>query len=92
MRLPGKLIKEIWTRDKNTCQDCGAEWKDEVNRPFWIHHIKPKAQGGANDQSNLKLLCYPCTIKYHPKIDNLYKRNVRVIRETCLGTVYERCY
>lgn len=92
MRLPGKLIKEIHERDRNRCVDCGADKLDKTKQPFWIHHIKPKAEGGTDDPANLKLLCFDCTLKYHPKIANLLKKNFRCISSDFLGTYYERCY
>nr|WP_246171148.1 HNH endonuclease signature motif containing protein [Pandoraea eparura] len=51
-------------RDKYLCQQC---WRDGVltpvgDKPYsaWVDHIKPKAEGGTDDDDNLETLCRSC--------------------------------
>ena len=48
------LKKIIWRRDKGQCQNCGSSYAVEVD------HILPKAKGGEDNVSNLRLLCRSC--------------------------------
>lgn len=48
------LKKYIWRRDKGQCQNCGSSFALEVD------HIVPKAKGGEDNVSNLRLLCRSC--------------------------------
>lgn len=45
----------IFARDGYICRHCGA-----TQPPLQIDHIIPLAWGGANDPSNLQVLCKPC--------------------------------
>jgi 5-methylcytosine-specific restriction endonuclease McrA len=60
--------KAIKARDKDTCQICGVSIGrlgrdtcpfDELKQGQ-IDHIFPRARGGQNDQTNLRLLCVLC--------------------------------
>lgn len=53
-----KLRKLILARDKYLCQACLA--KGRVAQGNQVDHITPKAKGGTNDPSNLRVLCEPC--------------------------------
>lgn len=54
-----ELIRaRILKRDNGLCQDHLA---DGVAKPAsCVDHIKPKAQGGTDDDSNLQSLCWSC--------------------------------
>jgi 5-methylcytosine-specific restriction protein A len=45
--------KRILDRDKHNCRLC-------PNRATTVDHIKPKAEGGTDDDDNLASLCWPC--------------------------------
>lgn len=45
-------------RDKGVCQPC---WKLGRATPgHAVDHIKPKAEGGTDDEANLQLICRAC--------------------------------
>lgn len=50
-----RLKAQIHKRDEWTCQCCGR-----VTMDLELDHIKNKAQGGTDDESNLQSLCPPC--------------------------------
>ena len=53
-----QLRLTILERDKYLCIAC--ERIGKVTIANTVDHIKPKAQGGADDASNLQALCRPC--------------------------------
>ena len=53
-----KLRKRILARDKHLCQECKR--KGRVKTGNHCDHIKPKAKGGTDDESNLEILCADC--------------------------------
>ncbi|HEY8278906.1 MAG TPA: HNH endonuclease signature motif containing protein, partial [Bdellovibrionota bacterium] len=48
------LHRQIWERDQSRCTNCGSTYALEVD------HILPKAKGGSDDATNLRLLCRSC--------------------------------
>ena len=48
----------ILTRDKHLCQNCLRNRRAVAART--VDHIKAKAHGGTDDDSNLESLCWPC--------------------------------
>lgn len=48
---------EVFKRDSFTCQYCGASAPDAL---LVVDHIKPVAEGGSNDITNLIVACQPC--------------------------------
>ena len=65
-RLSQNIREKILKRDNYTCQNCG-------NRPdksdLEIDHIIPVAIGGANNMSNLQVLCKSCNGKKSDKLE-----------------------
>lgn len=53
-----KTRKQVIQRDKGLCQRCLTAGK--VTAGNECDHIIPKARGGSDDLSNLRLLCRPC--------------------------------
>ena len=53
-----KLRKRILARDKYLCQQCKRNGR--ITAGNQCDHIKPKAQGGTDDEQNLETLCRPC--------------------------------
>lgn len=53
-----KLRLRILARDKHLCQACKR--KGRVTAANHVDHVKPKAQGGTDDEGNLQSLCAPC--------------------------------
>lgn len=47
----------IMKRDKFKCLKCGKSQEDEQ---LEVDHIKPKADGGTNEDENLQTLCFTC--------------------------------
>src|SRR5688572_16478940 len=48
----------ILARDKHLCQPCRR--KGRLTAATEVNHVKPKAQGGTDDVSNLESTCSPC--------------------------------
>lgn len=48
---------EVFKRDNFTCQYCGREAPDVI---LELDHIKPLAEGGSNDITNLITSCFDC--------------------------------
>lgn len=48
----------ILKRDDSLCQNCLRTGRAVEART--VDHIKPKAHGGTDDDSNLEALCWPC--------------------------------
>ena len=48
--------KNVYIRDKYTCQYCGAQSK------LSIDHVMPKTRGGKNNFENCVACCIPCNI------------------------------
>lgn len=62
-----RCVREVWIRDKYTCQDCGLNQNDNKNISFHIHHIKSFAKYPhlRTETKNLILLCPQCHNKRH---------------------------
>lgn len=67
-----KLRATILDRDNHLCQACLRNGRPVPGNQ--VDHIKPKAKGGTDDESNLEVLCRPCHDKksmrdrgYRPK-------------------------
>jgi 5-methylcytosine-specific restriction endonuclease McrA len=57
--------KEIFMRDRHTCQYCGEKRKD-----LTLDHVVPRRQGGKQTWENIVSACIPCNHKkagYTPK-------------------------
>jgi 5-methylcytosine-specific restriction endonuclease McrA len=61
-----KAKRRVERRDGARCAFCGAEGY------LTVDHVVPRDCGGASDDGNLQLLCYPC---------NQWKSNRPVSRE-----------
>lgn len=48
----------ILHRDKHLCQECMRTGRAKAAAT--VDHIKPKSQGGTDDDGNLQALCWPC--------------------------------
>ena len=55
-----RRVKEVWRRDKGTCQNCGLRYQDALDedKPFDVHHIDGDPRNDA--LVNLELLCHRC--------------------------------
>ncbi|MDA0769230.1 MAG: hypothetical protein BZY79_01745 [SAR202 cluster bacterium Casp-Chloro-G4] len=56
-----KFRREIFKRDKWTCQSCGTRHWPKFRGILEADHITPLADGGAEfDEANVQTLCKPC--------------------------------
>ena len=60
-RLPRREVRfsrfNIYTRDRNTCQYCGSQFRrSELN----LDHVVPRSQGGASRWENVVCSCHVC--------------------------------
>jgi 5-methylcytosine-specific restriction endonuclease McrA len=63
-RIPKQEVKltrkNVYLRDKNTCQYCGRVFKDsELN----LDHVVPRRLGGATTWTNIVCSCIGCNLK-----------------------------
>jgi hypothetical protein len=58
--IPLGIRYQVLTRDKSTCQCCGAKASDGVQ--LHVDHIKPVSRGGTNIFENLQTLCKDCNL------------------------------
>lgn len=65
VRIPKWARRAIFHRDKGECRECKRSLAMVINRleTERYDHIIPLAQFGANDVTNLQLLCEPCNLK-----------------------------
>jgi hypothetical protein len=69
-----KMLRfEVFKRDSFKCQYCGAEAPTVL---LHVDHIKPVAEGGTNDLTNLITACMPC---------NLGKRDIPLDEHTAVN-------
>jgi len=68
--------RNIYMRDKNTCQYCGKVVKPSL---LTIDHVIPKSQGGRNSWKNLVCACYPCNSKKGAKTPK--EAHVRLLKK-----------
>ncbi|WP_448601928.1 HNH endonuclease [Thermoleptolyngbya sp.] len=57
IRIPSEVRRYVMERDRHQCNHCGA---GSEQAELTVDHIIPLAQGGANDLSNLQVLCRRC--------------------------------
>ena len=73
-RLPKREVsfsrKNIFERDKYTCQYCGKKPKDKKSAIKWMEknvlnldHVIPRSRGGKTTWSNIVSACYGCNTK-----------------------------
>lgn len=56
--IPVVLRLAVRTRDNNACRYCGRRGEQ-------VHHINYRSEGGADDETNLILLCHGCHTRVH---------------------------
>ncbi|MGB2762747.1 MAG: HNH endonuclease [Minisyncoccales bacterium] len=61
-RIPDRVKREVWRRDKGRCAECGSREKLEYD------HIIPISKGGSSTVRNIELLCENCNRKKSSKI------------------------
>ena len=52
--------RNIFERDKNTCQYCAKQFK---KTELTLDHVLPRSAGGRSTWENLVLACVPCNVK-----------------------------
>jgi len=60
-RIPPRLRKAVYERDKYTCQDCGRQGEPgRTSGSIQAYHVVPVREGGEHAVSNLVTVCYDC--------------------------------
>lgn len=72
------LVKQVWSRDNATCQNCGKHHNEAANRgTFHIHHIISfQIRENRSELSNLILLCDKCHRWVH-STKNINKKYIK---------------
>ena len=66
--IPMDVQRAVYRRDDNTCCLCDwtpSQWSPNDPRILELHHLKHHADGGANTEDNLKVLCSRCHDDVH---------------------------
>jgi 5-methylcytosine-specific restriction protein A len=72
-----KTRKRVLERDSGLCQACAR--KDRVALGREVHHKKPRAQGGSDEDSNLETLCHECHLEADATVQGRKrKRKMRI--------------
>lgn len=64
--LPRRTLRKIYDRDGGKCTKCGAKVARYGHSVYpgklsaAVDHIFPRARGGQNEETNLRLLCICC--------------------------------
>jgi HNH endonuclease len=79
--IPVWAKRSIFHRDKGECRNCKKDLAAIINRldTERYDHIVPLASYGANDVTNLQLLCEPCNLKKSADdipVSRLYQRAI----------------
>jgi len=61
----------VLARDRNTCQGCRCAC---AGGEADVHHLVPRAAGGADDPANLVTLCDGCHAAHHPNLQGSLAR------------------
>lgn len=82
VRIPRWARRAIFHRDKGECRACKRSLAAVINRleTERYDHIVPLAGFGANDVTNLQLLCEPCNLAKsaaHERVSRVYQRAFR---------------
>lgn len=79
-KIPERHVKlsrrNLFRRDKNTCQYCKRKLKTE---DITVDHILPRSQGGITSWTNCVVACLKCNIKKGSKTPQ--QANMQLIRE-----------
>lgn len=65
----GERRLTVARRQGFACTDCGktVAWIDETGEPRvsgHLHHLKPRAEGGGDEDENLQMLCRRCHARH----------------------------
>jgi hypothetical protein len=79
VKIPQFVRKAIFHRDKGECRTCKKrlDWTLALTLQEHYDHIIPLANGGANDLTNMQLLCGACNLRKSSRevgVSNLYPR------------------
>jgi hypothetical protein len=64
-----KVRMQVIKRDGRRCRICGRRPDDNTDLELHVHHIRPWADGGVTDLSNLVTLCHTCHTGLTPHYD-----------------------
>jgi 5-methylcytosine-specific restriction endonuclease McrA len=67
--------RNIFKRDKNTCQYCNTKYARE---DLTIDHVMPRSRGGKNTWDNLVIACYPCNARKRNRLPS--EANMHLLR------------
>ena len=82
VHIPVWARRAVFHRDKGECRSCKKNLMAVINQleTERYDHIVPLAKFGANDVTNLQLLCEDCNLKKsgeHAPVSKLYQRAIR---------------
>lgn len=65
--VPSHVRAAVWFRDRGKCELCNAPTPSD--QPWHLDHIKPWSAGGADDTTNLRVLCERHNIDRGNRVD-----------------------
>lgn len=90
-RIPVRNVvfcrRNLWRRDRRTCQYCGCEPKGS---DITVDHVFPKSKGGESTFENCVLSCTACNLKKGNRI--LASTDMRLQRMKRLNGVWTKTY
>jgi len=90
-RYSWEWIRErVLIRDNYTCQKCGRKACSFVK--LEVHHIKPRAEGGTDDDDNLITYCRDCHKPETAKLMKKVGKRVRLANQKRREQLFWRCH
>ncbi len=69
-KIDDRVRRTVLVRDNHACQKCGwthEQWNPSDARHLELHHIEHHANGGKNNEANLRTLCNICHDQEHAR-------------------------
>lgn len=91
-RLYSKEIRVLFEKQNGLCPYCKSQITEEnaVNSEAHVHHMLPRAFGGTERYSNLRLLHNDCHVDLHKRLSR--KEMAEIVKTQRLDYINAKCY
>ena len=91
-RLYAKQSRVLFEKQNGLCPYCKSQITEEnvVNSEAHVHHMLPRAFGGTERYSNLRLLHNDCHVDLHKRLPR--KEMAAIVKTQCLDYINAKCY